>query len=123
MKISTEKTITIAFCGPEPIRSKSVIDNKITQQVNVFNYVGCSLSYEGEKDIDVKIYFFFKLQASSTQFLNHQNPKQTRMQVYNTLTLPTLLYGSENWTMKANDKTRITAAEMRIYYKSSKQNL
>jgi hypothetical protein len=61
MKISTEKTITMAFCGPEPIRSKSVIYNKITQQVNVFNYVGCSLSYEGEKDIDVKISNFLKI--------------------------------------------------------------
>jgi hypothetical protein len=48
MNISTEKTKTMAFCGPEPIRSKIVIDNKIIQ-VNVFNYLGCSLSYEGKK--------------------------------------------------------------------------
>jgi hypothetical protein len=54
MKISTEKTKTMAFCGPEPIRNKIVIDNKIKQQVNVFNYLGCSLSYEGEKDIMLK---------------------------------------------------------------------
>jgi hypothetical protein len=48
MNISTEKTKTMAFCGPEPIRSKIVIDNKIIQ-VNVFNYLGCSLSYKGKK--------------------------------------------------------------------------
>jgi hypothetical protein len=47
MKISTEKTKTMALCGPEPIRSKIVIGNKIIQQVNVFNYLGCSLSCEG----------------------------------------------------------------------------
>jgi hypothetical protein len=40
MKISTEKIKTMAFCGPEPISSKTVIDNKIIQQVNVFNYLG-----------------------------------------------------------------------------------
>jgi hypothetical protein len=40
--------------------------------------------------------------------------KQTRMLIYNTLALPTLLYGGKNWTMKANDKARITAAEMRF---------
>jgi hypothetical protein len=54
LKISTEKTKTMAFCGPEPIISKIVIDNKIIQQVNVFNYLGCSLSVEGEKDIMLK---------------------------------------------------------------------
>jgi hypothetical protein len=54
LKISTEKTKTMAFCGPERIKSNIVIDNKIIQ-VNVFNYLGCSSSYEGEKDIDAKI--------------------------------------------------------------------
>jgi hypothetical protein len=39
-------------------------------------------------------------------------PKKTRIKLYNTLTLPTLLYGSENWTIKARDATIITAAEM-----------
>jgi hypothetical protein len=61
MKISTEKTKTIEFCGPEPIRSKIIIDNKIIQQINVFNYLQCSFSYEGEKDIDVKISKFLKI--------------------------------------------------------------
>jgi hypothetical protein len=32
---------------------------------------------------------------------------------YNTLPLPTLLYGSENWTIKARDATKLTAAEMK----------
>jgi hypothetical protein len=60
MNISTEKTKTMTFCDPEPIRSKIVIDNKIVQ-VNVFNYLGCSLPYEGEKDTDVKISKFLKI--------------------------------------------------------------
>jgi hypothetical protein len=36
-----------------------------------------------------------------------------RINLYNTLTLPVLLYGSENWTVKASDARRITAAEMK----------
>jgi hypothetical protein len=40
-------------------------------------------------------------------------PKRTRIKLYNTLALPTLLYGSENWTIKARDATRMTAAEMK----------
>jgi hypothetical protein len=38
-------------------------------------------------------------------------PKKIRIKLYNTLSLPTLLYGCENWTVKARDTTRITAAE------------
>ena len=40
------------------------------------------------------------------------------MQLYNTLSLPTVLHGSENWIIKARDARRITVAEMK--YISSK---
>jgi hypothetical protein len=46
--------------------------------------------------------------------LDHKNPlKETRIKLYNTLTLPVLLYGSETWTIKAKDARRITAAGMK----------
>jgi hypothetical protein len=35
------------------------------------------------------------------------------MKLRNTLALPTLLHGSENWTIEARDATRITAAYMK----------
>jgi len=38
---------------------------------------------------------------------------KTRINIYNTLALPVLLYGSETWTIKASDARRITAAEMK----------
>jgi hypothetical protein len=37
----------------------------------------------------------------------------TRIKLYNMVALPTLLYSSENWTIKAREATRITAAEMK----------
>jgi hypothetical protein len=37
--------------------------------------------------------------------------KKTRIKLYNTLALPTLLHGSENWTIKARDARRITATK------------
>jgi hypothetical protein len=46
-------------------------------------------------------------------FRPNKTLKKTRIKLYNTLVLPTLLYGSENWTIKARDATRITAAEMK----------
>jgi hypothetical protein len=32
-----------------------------------------------------------------------KNLKKTKMKLYNTIALPTLLYGSENWTISARD--------------------
>jgi hypothetical protein len=39
------------------------------------------------------------------------------IRLYNTLALPTLLYGSENWTIKKKD-ARIRAAEMKYIRKA-----
>jgi hypothetical protein len=50
MKISTEKTKTMAFCGPEPIRSKIVIDNKIIPQVKYLTAL-CAHCHMKEKRI------------------------------------------------------------------------
>jgi hypothetical protein len=34
--------------------------------------------------------------------------------LYTTLALPVLLYGSETWTVKSKDKSRLSIAEMRF---------
>jgi len=39
---------------------------------------------------------------------------ETILKIYNTLILPTFLYGSENWTLTALQRRRIEAAEMKL---------
>ena len=39
---------------------------------------------------------------------------ETILKMYNTLVLPTFLYGSENWTLTALQGRRIEAAEMKL---------
>jgi hypothetical protein len=46
---------TMAFKGRDSMRSKIVINNNTVEQTNTFNYLGCSISYQNEKDITVKI--------------------------------------------------------------------
>jgi len=41
--------------GRDPVRTKIVIDNKIIEQVNMFNYLRNMISYEKELDIDKTI--------------------------------------------------------------------
>jgi hypothetical protein len=40
LTISVQKTNSMTFKGRDPVRSKIVIDNKIIEQVNSFNYLG-----------------------------------------------------------------------------------
>jgi hypothetical protein len=49
----------------------------------------------------------------SGEFRLKRTLNKTRIKLYNTLALPTLLYVSENWTIKARDEQRITAPEMK----------
>jgi len=58
IKISTSKMKTMAFKGKDLVRSKIVINNNITEQINTFSYLDCSISYHNEKDIIIKILEF-----------------------------------------------------------------
>jgi hypothetical protein len=51
----------LALKGRDPVRTKIVIDNKIIEQVNSFNYLGNMISYEKEFDIDNKLHNYLKI--------------------------------------------------------------
>ena len=59
--ISVQKTKTMVFRGRDPVRTKIVIDNKIIEQVNSFNYLRNMISYEKELDIDNKLHNYLKI--------------------------------------------------------------
>ena len=61
LTISVQKTKSMAFKGRDPVRTKTVIDNKIIEQVNSFNYLGNMISYEKEMDIDNKLHNYLKI--------------------------------------------------------------
>ena len=72
------------------------------------------ISYEKELDIGNKLHNYLKITGIiSNVFRPQKTLKKTRIKLYNTLTLPVLLYGSETWTIKARDARRIKAAEMK----------
>jgi hypothetical protein len=50
--ISVRKTKSMAFEGRDPVRTKIIMDNKITEQVKLFKCLGQIISYERELDID-----------------------------------------------------------------------
>ena len=104
----------MAFKGRDPVRTNIVIDNKIIEQVNSYNYLGNMISYEKELDIDNKLHNYMKITGILNNVFRLQKTLQkTRIKLYNILALLVLLYGSETWTIKARDTRRITAAQMK----------
>jgi hypothetical protein len=86
----------MAFLGKDPVRSKICVNNKMLEQVNTFNYLGCTLSYEGEKDIPSKISKFVKTIGVINQVFKPSLVQQhTRLNIYRNLARPVLTYGSE----------------------------
>ena len=64
--------------------------------------------------------FHLRMMDKGSGFLRSEVQKLTRLQRYNTLTLFTLLYGIKTWTLKDQQKSRITAEEMKFFRKTTK---
>jgi len=72
LTISVQKTKSMAFRGRDEVRTKIVIDNKIIEQVNSFNYLGNMISYEKELDVDNKLYNYLKITGILNNVLGHK---------------------------------------------------
>jgi len=60
--------------GRDPVITKIVVDNKIIEQVNLFNSLGNVISYEEEVDIDNKLNNFLKITGVLNNVLDHKKP-------------------------------------------------
>jgi hypothetical protein len=44
----------MAFRERDPIKRNMVFNNKVTDQINTYNYLGCLLTYEKGRDVPKK---------------------------------------------------------------------
>ena len=58
----------------DPMRTKIVTDNKIIEQVNLFNYSGNMIPYEGELNIDNRLNNFLKITGILNNVFRPQKP-------------------------------------------------
>ena len=120
MEISTEKSKIMAFCGKDPVPSKICLDNKILERVNQFSYLGYRLSFMEKLDISDKIIKFNKSVGIINNIMKPNLVQQhTRTHLYKMLARPLLCYGSEAWTLRRSDETRITACEMKFMLRTA----
>jgi hypothetical protein len=89
----------MAFKGRDPVRTKIVIDNKIIEQVNSFNYLGNMISYKRELDIEKKLNNYLKITGILNNVFRPQKAlKKTRIKLYNALAgTPSVVIWQRNW--------------------------
>jgi hypothetical protein len=79
------------------------------------------ISNKKEADVDNKLSNYLKITGVINNVFRPQKTlKKTRINLYNTPVLPALLYSRENWTIKARDARRITAAEMKYLRRTAR---
>jgi hypothetical protein len=81
------------------------------------NYLNCSSSDLNEKDITFKMSKFLQVKRI---IIPSQFQKHTRLTIYKTRALPTLLDRSKSRAVRDEDKSRITLAKMRFMSRMAK---
>ena len=97
----------MAFKGKRIVHSKIEIDGSILEQMKQFNYLGCELSLDGERDFVQGICGTIRKHLKKTR-------TDTQMKCYKVVARPILLYGSAIWVTTTRNMTRLEAAEMRF---------
>jgi hypothetical protein len=64
--------------------------------------------------VELKLANFLQLIGTIKRTIFKKVRTETILKLYNTLVLPTFLYGSENWTLTASRRRRIEAAEIKL---------
>jgi len=82
--------------------------------ISQFTYLGCSISDQYYNDVEFKLAKFLQLLSIIKRIIFKKVRTETILKIYNTLVLPTFLYGSENWTLTALERRRIEATEMKL---------
>jgi hypothetical protein len=66
LKISYDKTKNMTFRGKYQIRSKKILNNKTTEQIQKFNYIGGDASFNCDNDLR-QIYTNFDMHVTRTR--------------------------------------------------------
>jgi len=102
------------FVETDHLRTKIIINDETLVQVSQFTYLGCSIFYQFSNDVKFKLATFLRLIGTIKRTIFKKVRTETVLKIYNTLVLPTFLYGSENWTLTALPRRRIEEAEMKL---------
>lgn len=101
LSISEEKSKVMAWNSNQTM--EIYLNNTILEQVNEFRYLGSIISSDANDTSDIKA----RIETASNSYNKLRNSVwkrkeisvKTKMQLYRSIILPTLLYGCESWTL------------------------
>ena len=115
MKIHWGKT-KVMRVGKQVEECKVCVDGEEIEQVQNMKYLGAILSADGtcEEEIEHRVGAAARvIGAMRKEVLERRELKKaTKMRVYNAMMIPTMLYGSETWTMMKRYESRLETTEM-----------
>jgi hypothetical protein len=92
----------------------------INDNIILTNSLGSNISCQEDKDVYSRITKFLQILGLLNNTLKpNLIQRSTRLKLYKTLALPTLLYGSEIWTFKQYDKNRLRTAAMKCLQRTA----
>ncbi|KAI5717757.1 hypothetical protein M8J77_010753 [Diaphorina citri] len=114
LRVNEEKTEVMFINTPEENIS---INGKAIKTVQNFKYLGTVIQSNGQIDKDIQ----HRLNSASINFRNlydrvwkpHELSLKTKLQIYETVVLSTLLYSSECWTTTTNHMNVLNAFHLR----------
>jgi hypothetical protein len=78
-----------------------------------FNYIGCNISYCERKEVNNKVNKFQRMSGIISRTLKGNTQLSTQIKFHKVMTVPVLMYSSDNWSLNLSDKRKIEPAEMR----------
>ena len=117
MQISTEKSKVISM-GTDNTVPDITVAGKALEQVDFFRYLGAIITKDGRSTPEIKSRIaiaaatLIKLKAL---WSNKSISIPTKVRLLRTITISTVLYGSETWTLSAETERRLKAFEFRCY--------
>jgi len=103
VKLLQKKTKVFGFVATDHLRAKVIIIDETLEQVSQFTYLGCSMS---SNDVESELANFLQLIETIKRTIFKKVRTESILKICYTLVLPTVLYGSENWTLNSFTKTK-----------------
>lgn len=116
LNINVDKT-KVMVISKENASVSVHIDNKKVEQVTNYKYLGTIIEQSGSNEVEVNN----RIGATNRLLQSIKNvvvkkkeiTVKTKLKIYRTVYLPTLMYGSENWILDERQKSKLQAMEMR----------
>jgi len=122
MKINVKKTKTMVISKAEGKRVEIKIGQHKVEQVKQFKYLGAMVTEDGRCEQDIKCRIAMAKQAfvKRKKVLCSNMSMALRVRLAKTLVWPVMMYGSETWILKKEEKRRLEAFEMWIWRRMAK---